>query len=103
MSRNELGDGIAVDTGWFQMLWQHSNTIYGKSIGCVCGELWYMWYRYVTEKKWNLGGGTGCQADVDIRGQSLCGIWSGKYWLGVHHGKSSSSGVYYKAIYTISL
>ena len=27
MSRNELGDGIVVDTGWFRMLWRHSNTV----------------------------------------------------------------------------
>ena len=41
MLRNEFGDGIAVDTGW--MLWRHSNTINGKNIVCVCGELWRVW------------------------------------------------------------
>ena len=71
-SRNELGDGIAVDTGWFWMLRQHSNTIYGRNIGFMCGELWRMWYWYVIgKKKWNLGGGTRCVKDVNIRGHFL--------------------------------
>ena len=39
MSQNELGDGIVVDMGWFRMLWRHSNTVYGRNISCVCGEL----------------------------------------------------------------
>ena len=36
MSQNEFGDGISVDKDWFRMLWQHSNTMYGKTWGaCV--------------------------------------------------------------------
>ena len=57
MSRNELAGGIALDTGWFRMLWQHSNTLYEKNIGCVCGELWSMWYWYVIGKNGTLGEG----------------------------------------------
>ena len=42
MSRNELGDSIVVDTGWFRMLWQH-------------------W------KKWNCWGGTRCGKGIEAR------------------------------------
>ena len=59
MSRNELGDGIVVDTGWFRMLWQHSNTLYGRNMSCVCGELWCIWYWYVIEKNGTVGEGPG--------------------------------------------
>ena len=75
MLPNELGDGIAVDTSWFRMFWQHSNTIYGK-IG--------MWL-----KKWNLGEGTRCEEGVNIGSQNLCGIWRGEYQLEVHEGDGS--------------
>ena len=67
---NELGDGTAVDMGWFRMLRRDSNTIYGKNIDCVCGEMWRMWYWYVTEKKMKPGGRTRCDEAVNIRGQS---------------------------------
>ena len=78
MSRNELGDGIVVDTGWFRMLWRHSNTVYGRNMSCVCGKLWHMWYWYV------IGKSEPCRRDqvwggYRYRGSSQWGIRSCKY------------------------
>ena len=50
VSRNELGDGIVVNTGWFRMLWQHLNTVYGRNISCMCSELWRTWFWHVIEE-----------------------------------------------------
>ena len=88
MSRNELGNGVAVDTGWFQMLWRHLNAIYGKEYKL---RVWWA-VTYVILvcdwKKWNRGGGTRCEESGSIEGQSQCEIWSCEYWLGVYlpHG-----------------
>ena len=80
--RKEFKDAIAVDAGWFWMLWRHSNTTHVKNIRCVCGELWCTWYWCVTEKKWNLGEWTRCEEGV-YRGWDRWGwliynrVWGG--------------------------
>ena len=80
MSRNELGDGIAVGTCWFRVLWRHSNTVYGGNISCVCGELRRMWYWMWLEKvePW---GRHQVQGGHRFRGSSQWGIESGEYKL----------------------
>ena len=59
ISRNELGGGIVVDTGWIRMLWLHSKTVYGRNVSSVCGELWRIWYCYVIGKGGTAGEGPG--------------------------------------------
>ena len=61
MSRNELGDGIVVDTDWFQMLRRHSNTVYGRNISCACVVAVTYVMLDVIEKSETMGEGTGAR------------------------------------------
>ena len=78
MLRNELRDGISVDTGWIRVFWWHFNIIYKRNISCVCIELWLrdidMWL-----EKWNRGGENRCEEGVSIKDKSQCGIGSGEF------------------------